>query len=117
MSIMNIFTIAKVAHEINRAYCISLGDNSQPDWENAPKWQIDSAVKGVEFHIMNPEVTPEQSHGEWLDVKKAEGWKWGKVKNAEKKEHPCYCPYDELPEDQKAKDFIFSQVVKSLNAL
>ena len=35
--------IARVAHEINRAYCASLGDTSQPAWEDAPEWQQQSA--------------------------------------------------------------------------
>lgn len=31
--------IARVCHEVNRAYCQALGDNSQPTWEEAPQWQ------------------------------------------------------------------------------
>ena len=34
-----IVQIAMVAHETNRAYCESIGDNSQPKWEDAPEWQ------------------------------------------------------------------------------
>lgn len=113
----NVEKIAKVAHEINKAYCSALGDNSQPDWVNAPQWQKDSAISGVKFHLNNPDVKPEQSHKEWLDLKRAEGWKHGPVKNAKTKEHPCFLPYDELPEDQKAKDFIFKQVIDSLKDL
>ena len=40
--------IAKVAHEINLAYCESIGDNSQPTWELAPDWQKSSAINGVQ---------------------------------------------------------------------
>jgi len=36
---MDIEDIAKVAHEVNRAYCISIGDNSQQSWECSPEWQ------------------------------------------------------------------------------
>ena len=35
-------------------------------------------------------------------------------KDPGKKEHPCMVPFDRLPSDQKAKDFIFSAIVKSL---
>ncbi len=38
---------AQIAHETNRAYCQSIGDQSQPPWESAPDWQRDSAIKGV----------------------------------------------------------------------
>lgn len=39
--------IARVVHEVNRAYCEALGDTSQPKWEDAPQWQRDSAMLGV----------------------------------------------------------------------
>lgn len=102
--------IARAAHSANRGYCQSLGDNSQPAWDDAPDWQKDSARAGVRFHLAN-DVTPEQSHESWLAVKEADGWKYGPVKDADKKEHPCFVPYADLPADQKAKDFIFKSVV------
>ena len=27
---------ARAAHEANRAYCLALGDTSQPSWDDAP---------------------------------------------------------------------------------
>ncbi len=106
--------IAEVCHEVNKAYCEALGDKSQTDWNSAPNWQKQSAVQGVEFHIENPEAKPSASHESWLKVKEEEGWKFGEVKNVEKKEHPCYVPYDELPVEQKAKDYIFKSIVDVL---
>lgn len=105
--------IAKMAHEINRAYCLAIGDTSQTTWEDAPDWQKDSAVKGVIFHLENPNATPENSHESWLKEKEADGWKYGPVKNPETKEHPCFVPYAELPVEQKAKDYLFRQAVHS----
>lgn len=106
--------IARVCHEVNRAYCASQGDHSQPAWEDAPQWQRDSAVAGVVFIESNPNAPPSASHESWLAQKAADGWKFGAVKNAETKEHPCFVPYDELPQAQKAKDYIFGAVVRSL---
>lgn len=111
---MTVQDIARVAHELNKAYCESIGDNSQPDWDNAPEWQKSSAVNGVEFHINNPEASPSSSHESWMKQKTEEGWKYGPVKDADKKEHPCYVPYEELPVEQKAKDYIFRQTIHSL---
>lgn len=111
---MRIEQIARVAHEINRAYCQALGDNSQPKWEDAPDWQRSSAINGVEFHIINPDAGPDHSHNAWLAEKEATGWKWGPVKDAEYKEHPCCVPYDQLPVEQKAKDYLFRAVVHVL---
>lgn len=111
---MKLQIIAAIAHAINLAYCQSLGDNSQPEWADAPDWQKQSALYGVEMHLANPDATPEQSHKSWLKQKLADGWKYGKVKDADKKEHPCCVPYDELPPEQKAKDYLFRGVVHAL---
>lgn len=114
---MDRIAIARVAHEINRAYCASLGDTSQPTWEDAPEWQQNSALVGVDMHLAKPDATPEQSHESWLAQKLAEGWKYGPVKDAEKKEHPCCVPYADLPAEQKAKDYLFRGVVHALKAI
>ena len=114
---MDRIAIARVAHEINRAYCASLGDTSQPAWEDAPEWQKNSALVGVDMHLAKPDATPEQSHESWLAQKLAEGWKHGPVKDAEKKEHPCCVPYADLPAEQKAKDYLFRGVVHALKAI
>lgn len=111
---MNIESIAKVCHEINRAYCMALGDDSQPRWEEAPAWQQSSAINGVNFHLANPDAGPDHSHNEWLKEKETNGWKYGAVKNPDTKEHPCFVPYEQLPTEQKAKDYLFRAAVHSL---
>ncbi len=106
--------IAAVAHDINRAYCLSIGDDSQPTWADAPEWQKRSALAGVDMHLANPDATPEQSHESWLEQKIAEGWVYGEVKDVENKQHPCCVPYDELAPEQKCKDYLFRAVVHAL---
>jgi len=97
-----------------RAYCATIGDNSQPSWSEAPEWQRTRAVNGVKFHLDNPSAKPSHSHESWLAEKEADGWKYGPVKDAEKKEHPCFVPYGELPDDQKAKDYLFKAICGGL---
>lgn len=111
---MTIREVARVAHEINRAYCQALGDNSQAEWEDAPEWQKESAIQGVQFHLNNPSAGASASHDNWLKTKIEAGWKFGPVKDADKKEHPCCVEFHELPTEQKAKDFIFRAVVHAL---
>lgn len=106
--------IAKVCHEANKACCEAFGDNTQEPWESAPMWQKESAIKGVEFQLANPSSTPEDSHNSWMAEKKADGWKKGKKKDSIKKTHPCMIPYKMLPKDQKAKDYIFSAIAKTM---
>jgi len=105
---------AKAAHEVNRIYCLALGDDSQPLWGDAPTWQKDSAIHGVEAIVKNPNNPPSTSHDNWMAEKTKSGWKYGPTKNPAKKEHPCMVPYDDLPVDQRMKDTIFMAVVKGV---
>lgn len=106
--------IARVCHEVNRAYCEALGDSSQPKYEDAPQWQRDSAMMGVTLHLNNPDSGPQASHESWMAQKVAEGWVYGPEKNPELKQHHCMVPFDQLPREQQAKDFLFRGVVHAL---
>ena len=110
---MNMDQIARVCHQVNKAYCEALGDTSQVDWEAAPEWQRVSARMGVDLHTMG-NFGPEASHISWMNQKLGEGWKYGPVKDAEKKEHPCMVSFADLPKELQAKDFIFRAVVHAL---
>lgn len=112
---MKIEQIAKVCHQANKAFCESMGDHSQVDWEIAPENLRQSAINGVKFHINNPLSTPEDSHNNWLNFKKAEGWIYGEEKNMDLKTHPCMRPYSELPEFQQKKDYLFKYIVNILS--
>lgn len=81
--------IARVAHEVNRAFCQALGDDSQLPWAEAPEWQRQSALEGVTFLMTNS----------WME-----------------REHPCLVPFSDLPIEQRAKDFIFCVVVRVLTS-
>ena len=107
--------IARVAHEVNRAYCAAIGDMSQLAWDDAPVWQRTSALNGVEAHLKNA-LTPEQSHESWMAEKVAAGWTWGPYKDPEAKKHPCITAYENLPLVQRAKDLLFKGVVEAFKA-
>jgi hypothetical protein len=104
--------IARVCHEANRALCLTQGDLSQPEWDAAPDWQKQSAVEGVKFHLANPHADGRQSHDKLLESKLRAGWRFGEVKDAEAKTHPCCLPYDCLPPGQRLKDDLFIAVVR-----
>lgn len=109
--------IAKVTHEVNRAYCQALGDESQPAWEAAPQWQQDSAMLGVKLHVDHPDAEPRASHESWMKQKVSEGWIYGPEKRVDLKQHPCLVPFDELPREQQAKDYLFRSVVHSVGSV
>lgn len=106
--------IAMVAHEANRAFCRTIGDEAQQPWDEAPQWQRDSACNGVIFHLENPESTPADSHANWMAEKEAAGWGYGEAKDAEARTHPCMVPYEQLPEEQRLKDALFLSIVRAL---
>lgn len=106
--------IARVCHEANRAYCITIGDFSQPAWDDAPDWQKESLRNGVAFHCINPNAGPSDNHDNWVTEKLVAGWTYGPVKDPELKQHPCLVPYSELPAEQQMKDAIFLAIVHAM---
>lgn len=111
---INLTAIAIVCHEANRAYCASLGDNSQSAWDDAPDWQKTSAENGALFHINNPEADDSASHENWMKEKLEAGWVYGETKDPEAKTHPCLVAFDQLPVEQQKKDKLFRAIVHAL---
>lgn len=108
-----ILKIAVAAHENNKAFCESIGDDSQKDWNDAPDWQRESSVKQVKFHLDNPQAPASSSHDSWMQEKIDNGWVYGPERDNDKKIHPCIVPFDELPTDQQLKDYIFKYTVET----
>lgn len=110
-----IHQIAKTCHNVNKAYCESIGDMTQPTWDEAPEWQRKSAVNGVLFHL-DGERSPDESHISWMKEKVEDGWVYGEVKDPIMKTHPCIVDYSALPLEQRTKDYLFKAVVDSFKA-
>lgn len=105
--------IAKMCHEANRAYCFSIGDDSQKPWEESPNWQQQSAINGVVYYL-ETRATPEEMHQNWMKEKEDDGWVYGEIKDPKKKTHPCMVDYHELPQSQRKKDYIFQNIVGTM---
>lgn len=105
--------VARICHETNRAFCLTIGDNTQKSWDEAEQWQRDSAINGVAFAIANPGAPASEQQEAWLRDKAVGGWKYGAVKDASMKEHPCMVPYSKLPVEQRLKDYLFKAVVSA----
>ena len=97
-----------------KAWCESNDDMSQQTWFASPKWQKDSAIDGVKFHLNNPDAGDSASHENWMKLKKSQGWVYGEIKDPDNKTHPCILPFDALPEHQKKKDALFRAIVHAL---
>lgn len=75
-----------------------------------PKEYLDGLISAVE-HAMKNNLTAEENHQNWIDDKIKNGWKFGEVKDAEKKTHPSLVPFAELPESEKKKATEFLRIV------
>lgn len=106
---VDILSIAIACHMANRAYCVALGDLSQPLWMDLDQETRDSANIGV-CGVLNGN-TPEQSHASWVVFKGNCGWVYGPKKDSMVKTHPCMVPYGDLPEEQRLKDDLFIDTV------
>lgn len=82
--------IAIVAHEANRAYYMTLGDNSQPPWKDAPDWQKDSAISDVDSIEGGVVTGPEDSHKSWLRKKRGRRLDMGRRKESTRKNSSVY---------------------------
>jgi hypothetical protein len=68
----------------------------------------------VEFRLANPNAPESAQHDAWCKDKTFNGWKFGREKDPDKKEHPCLVPFSELPEFQQKKDKLFCAIVDAL---
>jgi len=106
--------IARVIHEANRAYCVTLSDHTQVAWDEAPGWQRESLIAGVRLRIANPLLSPADAHKAWCKKKLEDGWSYGPVKDERKKTHPCLVPHEDLPESQQRKDYLSGAIFLAL---
>lgn len=105
---------ARSAHEANRAYCLTLGDDSQKPWDHADPQIRESARSGVKLALGG--ATPEQQHESWRSFKQKDGWIHGTTKDPVKKTHPCMVEYGQLPTHQRAKDTLYQAAVRAMSA-
>ena len=54
-------------------------------------------------------------HNSWLEQKLNDGWVHGDVKDPVARCHPCVTAYENLPESQGAKDYIFRAIIQTLS--
>lgn len=106
--------IARIVHAANTELRAQLGEAIQP-WEALTEPERAGVRTGIEIAIANPTMTPEDSHKSWTRTKFEQGWVYGKEKDAVAKTHPCIVEYNELPVEQRVKDYLFQGIVRALH--
>lgn len=108
--------IAEVCHEANRGLQTVQAAEGHPvsaPWATTPEDERAGAIAGV-LHALGG-VSAEELHERWHEARVADGWRYGPVKDAVTKAHPCLVAYDRLPVEQRDKDFLFAAVVAALS--
>lgn len=106
--------IAQIVHATMVAFAKSIGQPGMPAWDDAPDWMQKATLEGVAYRLANPDAPDSAQHTQWMEEKRAAGWTYGAEKDESKKTHPMMIPYDQLPEEEKRKDALFSTVVRTL---
>jgi hypothetical protein len=106
--------MAMIVHETKRAYGKTVGDNSYSPWDETPGDQKNPTINSVTFLLQNPLAPVETLHDEWVRFMIADGWTFGSEKDDKKKTHPCLVAYEELPKEQKVKNFLFRNIIHTL---
>jgi len=106
--------IAEVCHEANRAYCLSLGDNSHKVWKDISWASKQSAIAAVVFLQENPNVSLKFRHEDWRKRNAADGWTYGDAVDLEEKTHPCMITYEKLPLKYQVSNTLFRAIVTAL---
>ena len=110
---LTVIEIAKIARNIDRMYCASINDTIPEMWERCTESEKDKTLRGISYHLQN-DLSPEDSHMNWVKQKIAEGWCYDMNYDPVLKLSPHLIPYNQLPVEQRAKDHIFRALVRGL---
>ena len=103
------------AFNVNMAYSTAIGTeakNLPKRYRELSEEELVKVREAIEKHFIS-DVDPEESHEMWLNSKAELGWTYGEEKNEELKTHPCIMPYNDLPAEQKVKDVLFKESIRS----
>lgn len=105
--------IAKTAHSIHRAYCIEMNIPTQPEWidvEHSHKDVIYNTIR----NILHGKISSiEESHNKFIESKTSQGWSFGKEYSIEDKKNPRLVEFNKLTKEQRIKERLFFECVKS----
>jgi len=77
-------------------------------WDHREKAFKEQFIQTIERICQDGYRTnPEKEHDSWWNAYIDMGWKYGPVRDQEKKTHPDMVPFDKLPKSERDKDAIF----------
>jgi len=104
--------IAKTCHEVHNVLCAANGMQVIPWEEKSPEHQA-IVISSVDKILNGILTTPEESHMNFMFMKREDGWKYGDSYSTRNKTNPRLCEWDELEEIERQKEEYFFAVVNS----
>ncbi|SIT50472.1 hypothetical protein BN2476_830043 [Paraburkholderia piptadeniae] len=108
---MNVTQVARVVHEVERAYRMSVGETEVPSWEKASAQAREGAIFSVRA-VAGGFMTPESTHEQWVREMTRLGWSRGDALDTEAKTHPHLIEYAALPREVQTRDALMVAVVR-----
>ena len=107
--------IAKTAHSVHLAYCNEMGLKTQPKWNDLELEHQNTILDSVERILSGEIKTKEDSHNNFVKFKKSNGWLFGEIYSLINKTNPRLVDYKNLSLENKVKESLFFECVKSFN--
>ncbi len=107
--------IARVCHEVERAYGNRFCGDVHPHWIDVPGELRESCMKRVQFFLDHTGADAGAYHERWREIRAAEGWSYGKVRDDARKLDPRMVSFAELSDAQQVKGIIFHAIVRYLS--
>lgn len=111
-----IIQIAKAAHAAHRTYCSSVGHKTQPIWDNLTTTHKATILNSVCSILSGKVRTVEQSHNMFVQAKLTAGWTYGTEYSTEAKTNPRLQPLYACTIEDRTKENLFFNIVKSFIA-
>lgn len=120
LSIGTFLTVEQVAVGCNSACCNFLNSsdhtrNAMLPWELMSEEERNGLISRVNIKLTRPEMSAELLHNEWMDMMISEGWRYGPLKDVNKKSDPMLLSYNDLIIEYRMLDVIISRIVSTLS--
>ena len=106
--------LAKIAYEVNVAYCESLGDIVHPAWDELMPFEVAECVDLVKTVREDQMVAPKSLHALWCAGRGKKGWSYGPRLDFKIKTHPLLTDFEKLSKNNQSKGYILKGVVSAL---
>lgn len=107
--------IARVAHEACRTWAKLNDQPVPPSWDALDASCQAAIIMGVRFSWDGVAVS--ELHNRWVKYMYAQGWKFGPIRDMEKRVSPNLISFEQLPFREQIKDHIFKGVVDTFREI